>query len=93
MTDLGPELSGFVEVWNAQNEPVSVREPCRFMWQIGQGGFDVRFRTSHDLALNTPGRPEGWAIVIMDNEGRLLAAHALVGRPVDGAFLHVDAQV
>ena len=93
MAEFGPELPGFVEVWNAQNERVSVREPCRFAWRIVQGSFEVRFLTSHDLALNSPGQRDGWAIVITDDEGRLLTAQALVGRPVDGAFLHVDAHV
>jgi hypothetical protein len=85
------EVPGFVEVWNAQNERISSREPCRFAWRIEPNGSEFRILTSHDLALNSSIPGEGWALVITDNEGRLLAAQALVGRPVGGAVLHIGA--
>jgi len=91
MTDLR-ELPGYVEVWNSRNERVSDREACAFIWDIGPGGAAFQIVTRHDLALHSSTQPQGWALVITDNEGRLLAAHAIAGRRVNGVALHIEGR-
>lgn len=72
-----------------ENRVISGPEPCVFDWEVGMGWAEFRFRSSHDLQI--PDGAEAATIAITDDKGRIMWAHPIIGGPIDGPHLLVQA--
>jgi hypothetical protein len=80
------ETTGTIGLADEKLVPVSEREPCRFAWAVGPGGWTCEVLSEHDLS------PASGALLvaIYDPQDRPMFALPIVGRPVGSAHaMHV----
>lgn len=84
----GVVVTGYVGLVDERHNLITELEPCRYEWDVGDG-FTIRLRSQHDVEI--PSGKAAWAVLVTDEEKKLVCAYAIVARPVEGyCTMHID---
>ena len=80
-------VPGTLALLDEKMEQIGDSQPCQFGWDVGPGSFAVELHSQHEFSEARG----GWALAIYDDHDRLIWAFPIVGRPVGGGTLRVEA--
>ena len=84
----GIVTTGYVGLVDDTNHLITPWQRCHYEWEVGDG-FTIRMRSQHDFEI-PPGKA-AWAVLVADEEKKLMCAYAIAHRPVEGfCTMHID---